>query len=474
MSNISHSRELTNGHSPVESPGGRLVLVMLSAVTVISVLLYGAVDTGTLALLAILFAVIVVAWGWASIKSGSLTIPLDYIQLPLVALAVIALIQLLPLRSSDIPPGLVAGAISSLSLDPYATRFFVVKLVLYIIFFAAALTFINTVPRVRSITIMLITFGALLAFYSILQRVETPSAIYGLREPPQALPFGTYINRHHFAALMEMTLGVTLGVLFAGGLKRNRWPFLIAAASVMAIAIVLTGSRGGMIGFLGLLALITAASVIPRAGRGKRKSNSDDSLAPRRLVIVAGGAAFFLLTVGLTLFLGGADPLLRSAGIDAGAGDFTSGRLQFWQTGWKVFLANPILGAGLDAFGAAYTRYDISNGALRVEQAHNDYLQILADAGVIGFVCVAAFISLLFRSSLETIRSSTDDLRRGAAIGALAGCFAIIIHSFFDFPLRTPANGFVFLLLATLAVAAVDQSYVTRRRSHHIRRLSEQ
>ena len=474
MSTTSHSRELTNGKSRTESPGGRLVLTMLSIVTVISVLLYGAVDTGTLALLAVLFSVVVVAWGWSSFKSGSFALALDYIQLPLVALAIIGLIQLLPFRSSDVPQSLLSGAVSSLSLDPYATRFFVAKLVLYIIFFAAALAFINTVPRVRSITIMLITFGGLLGFYSILQRVETPSAIYGLREPPQALPFGTYINRHHFAALMEMTLGLTLGVLFAGGLKRNRWPFLIAAASVMAIAIILTGSRGGMMGFLALLALITAVSVIPRASRRKHKSDGADSVAPRRFAILAGGAAFFLLTVGLTLFLGGADPLLRSAGVDPGAGDFTSGRLQFWQTGWQVFLANPIIGAGLDAFGSAYTRYDISNGTLRVEQAHNDYLQILADAGVIGFACVAAFIFLLFRSSLKTIRSSTDDLRRGAAIGALAGCFAILIHSFFDFPLRTPANGFVFLLLATIAVAAVDQSRSTRSKSHHVRRLSEQ
>ncbi|HEY2866390.1 MAG TPA: O-antigen ligase family protein, partial [Pyrinomonadaceae bacterium] len=185
------------------------------------------------------------------------------------------------------------------------------------------------------------------------------------------------------------------------------------------------------------------------------------------------GAAFFLLTVGLTLYLGGADPLLRSAGIDPGAGDFTSGRLQFWQTGWKIFLDHPIIGAGLNAFGAAYTRYDLANGTLRLEQAHNDYLQILVDAGLIGLACVAAFIFLLFRRSFETIRSSTDDLRRGSAIGALAGCFGILIHSFFDFPLRTPANGFVFLLLVALAVASIEQSPSTHR-SHRVHRLSEQ
>ncbi|HEY2866168.1 MAG TPA: hypothetical protein VGJ02_03685, partial [Pyrinomonadaceae bacterium] len=308
MLTASHTNGTTNGQPTACLPGSRVILVTLSVVTVISVMLYGAVDTGTLALLAILFAVIVGVWGWSALRSGVLALSLDEIQLPLVALLVVGLIQLLPLRAADVSPDLLPGAVSSLSLDPYATRFFLAKLLLYIIFFAASLTFINTMPRVRSMTFMLIAFGGLLAFYSILQRVETPSAIYGLREPPQAIPFGTYVNRHHFAALMEMTLGLTLGVLFAGGLKRNRWPFLIAAASVMAIAIVLTGSRGGMLGFLGILALITVAGVAPHARREKHRS-SENAATPKRFAIIAGGAAFFLLTVGLTLYLGGADPL---------------------------------------------------------------------------------------------------------------------------------------------------------------------
>src|SRR5262249_34437837 len=97
-------------------------------------------------------------------------------------------------------------------------------------------------------------------------------------------------------------------------------------------------------------------------------------------------------------------------------------------------------------------------------QAHNDYLQILSDAGILGFICVVAFIFLLFRQGFAVIRDSTDGFRRGAAIGALAGCLGILIHSFFDFPLRTPANGFVFLLLVVIAVATVEQPSAHRRR----------
>jgi O-antigen ligase len=445
--------------------GGQALVALLCALAIVSVLLFGAVDSGTLLIVAIFSVAIVAYWTWTSWRARVFVLNTDMLQIPLLGLGLIGLIQLLPVRTLNIPAGLLSDPSSTLSLDPYATRFFLMRLFFYIVFFAAAFTFVNTLSKVRTVVVVLIAFGALLAFYSILQRVEAPTAIYGLREPAQAIPFGTYVNGHHFAALMEMTLGVTLGLLFAGGLPRNRWPFLIAAGSVMAIAIVLTGSRGGMTGFVGLLALIVGAGIFT----DKEKSGTS-----RRLAYVAGGSAFFVLTIGLTLFSGGADRLLRSAGIDPGAGDFTSGRLQFWQTGLKIIFAHPIIGAGLDAFGAAYSYYDTSNGALRVERAHNDYLQILADAGILGGICVAVFIFLLFRKSLSIIRDTHHDLRRGAALGALAGCFGILIHSFFDFPLRTPANGFVFLLLVVVAAASVVEPTARHRRGRRIRSEEDQ
>ena len=463
----SNTKQISSNDSISESEAanGRGIVFILCVVIVVSVLLFGAVDSGTWVLLVGLILALVITWAWSAMRQWTFLISPSLLQLPLIALAFIAIIQLLPFRSIDVPPGLVSIPIaSSLSLDPYATRFFLMRLFLYIVFFGAALTFVNNLPKLKTLVIVLIAFGGIMAFYSILQRVEAPSAIYGLREPSQAIPFGTYINRHHFAALMEMTLGLTLGLIFAGRQKSNRLPFLIAAASVMAIAIVLTGSRGGMIGFVGLLALVATAGVFSRGRERNNQEYPQRSNFSRRLAYVAGGSAFFLLTVGLTLFLGGADPLLRGAGIEPGAGDFTSGRLQFWQTALKIFVNHPIIGAGLDAFGAAYSRYDPSNGLLRVEQAHNDYLQILSDAGILGFACVAMFIFLLFRQALATIRQSHDGFRRGAAIGALAGCFGILIHSFFDFPLRTPANGFVFLTLAVIAVASVDEAHA---RHHH-------
>ncbi len=129
----------------------------------------------------------------------------------------------------------------------------------------------------------------------------------------------------------------------------------------------------------------------------------------------------------------------------------------------KIFLDYPIFGAGLDSFGTAFTRYDTWNGTFRVEQAHNDYLQVLAEAGILGFACIAGFIFLLFKQSLQIIGTASDNFRRSAAIGALAGCFGILVHSFFDFPLRTTANAFFFLILVVVATTSIYYPKFSRR-----------
>jgi O-antigen ligase len=194
----------------------------------------------------------------------------------------------------------------------------------------------------------------------------------------------------------------------------------------------------------------------------QRKSNAQVAEADaasdrwrRRVAGIAAVSGLVLVILGTVFFLGGGDSVFRGIGLHSVSDDVTSGRSRYWNIAAQIFLDNPVIGAGLDSFGVAFTRYDASNGSLRVEQAHNDYLQILSDAGILGFACVAVFIFFLFRQGLSLISNETDPFRRAAAIGALAGCFGILIHSFFDFPLRTPANAFFFLILVVIATVKV-------------------
>ena len=132
----------------------------------------------------------------------------------------------------------------------------------------------------------------------------------------------------------------------------------------------------------------------------------------------------------------------------------------------EIIEAHPIIGAGLGSFGVAYRRYDSRNGLLRLEQAHNDYLQILSDAGVIGAILGLIFIIVLFRRGF--LRTNTPDVfRNGVAVGALGGCFAVLIHSFFDFTLHTTSNALLFLVFAGLATIGSQVEFKRDRRRHH-------
>lgn len=429
---------------------GAAVVVLICVSLIVSTIAFGAVDMWALALMSLATTLIGVFWIIDAWKFGGIRISGSLLQVPLSGMILIGLIQLLPLRNADIPTDLLAvPTTNSLTLDANATGFAVIQLLIYLMFFAAALTFFDSRKRLRKIAYTITIFGTIMAFFAIIQRIANLEAIYGVRPAFQAVPFGSFINQHHFAAFMEMTLGVTIGILLGSTVKKEQLLLFVFAIILMIVCIMFTGSRGGMLSLLGVFGFIGAAVYLGR--------NKSDALQTNKLAVFASVLAIVFIVSGAVLFLGAGDSLIRGLGVsEATSADFSSGRTYFWQTALQMFFGSPIFGVGLDAFGVAFTKFDIWNGTFRVEQAHNDYLQVLTETGVIGFACLAMFIFLLFKQGLVTINLSQDKFRRGIAIGSLAGCFGILIHSFFDFPLRTPSNMLFFLTLASLATISVE------------------
>ena len=442
-----------------------VIFILLCVILIFATLAYGSTETWAFGFITILTGLIGILWLADAWLNREFRFDTNALQLPLAGLILIGLIQLLPLRSTDVSGVLSVPAVSSLSLNPYTTRFAVIQLVVLLVFFAAAYTHINSAFRLRRIVTVVITFGAVMAFFGILQRLASPEGIYGWRPTPQAIPFASFVNQHHFAAFMEMTIGLTLALLVGRGTEKDKRLLLIIAVVLMGIAILLTGSRGGVLSLLGVVGFVLLTNFLRKSGTDEEELPREERRArfKRNLGLIGGGLGLVIVLLSAVLLLGGDAPLSRGIGLTTQA-DVSNGRLHFWSVGLQIFLAHPIIGAGLDAFGTAFPLYDTWNGAYRVEQAHNDYLQILADAGILGFICVAAFIFLLFKQGLRRIGAEHSHFRRSVAVGALAGCFGILIHSFFDFPLRTPSNAFFFLLFAVFATASIHFSKRSRTR----------
>ena len=446
----------------------RFILLILCLAIVLSTLAFGTVHSWSLALFQAGAALVVLLWVADAWSTRTLRLNRSALQLPLVGLFAIGCVQLLPLGGGGSGP-LSVAPVRSLSLDPYATRFALVQVASLAVYFAAALTFVDSPRRLRLVVRTVIVFGFLLALFGMMQAFVNPTQIYWLRQPRHAIPFGPFINRHHFAAYMELALALPLGLLFAGAVERERRILYGFMAAMMALALVMTNSRGGIISLAAEVVLLAAL-----AGFLRRRGGREETAARRVGALLARVGLGFALVAALlagALMFGGEESLSRLVG-SVNADDPTTGRMHFWRGTVEIIRRHPLLGAGLGAFGAAYTRYDTSSGAMRLEQAHNDYLQVLSDAGVVGGVLGLFFVVTLFRQGAARL-SSPDRFRRGVAAGALAGCFAVLVHSLFDFSLHMTSNALLFLVLAALATlnGRVEAPDAGRRRGRRRRRV---
>ncbi len=369
---------------------------------------------------------------------------------------VLGLMQLLPLRAPD-NAGLAISPARTLSLDPYATRLVIVQVASLFVYFAATLIFTDTSRRLRTLVRTITIFGFLLAMFGLMQSLTSDGTrVYWFRQLTQSTAFGPFINRHHFAGYMELAIAVPLGLLFTGAVEKHKRFLYSFAAMLMGVALLMTNSRGGVISLGAEILFLAVVGTTAHSRNGQRLPRRERA----RVAMVRAGLAFALIValIGGALAFGGADIFTRLLGTPT-ASDPTTGRAHFWSVALNVIKAYPITGSGLGSFGVIYTRYDSRNGLFRLEQAHNDYLQTLSDGGIIGAALGLWFIWILFRRGFAR-RETHDRFRRGVITGALAGCFAVLVHSFFDFPLHTTANALLFLILAALATqdSRVDQT----------------
>jgi O-antigen ligase len=440
----------------------RFAFLIICLAIILSALAYGTVHAWSLAAFFIGSIVLLLLWVVDSWNLGAVRISRNVLQIPLLGLLALGLIQLLPLRTPETVAGIALPLVHSLSFDPYATRFIVIEVVALLIYFAATLVFVDTPKRLRLLVRTITIFGFFLAIFGLTQSFTSPTRVYWIRELPQSQAFGPFINRHHFAGYMELTIALPLGLIFSNSVEREKKFIYLFAAGLMAVALVMTNSRGGIISLVAELLFLVSLMGIRRR---HRKKHTEKKPRIKSAAMKAGLALAMVLAVfGGVVLLGGEEALIRVVG-SVNTDDPTTGRAHFWGVTVDIIKNHPIIGTGLGAFGVVYTGYDTRNGLYRLEQAHNDYLQVLSDGGIVGAVLGLVFLVALFRMGFAR-RDSRDDFRRGVATGALAGCFAVLVHSFFDFTLHTTANTLLFLLLAALATmnGRVEEVHAKRKK----------
>jgi O-antigen ligase len=415
----------------------RFSFILICFTIVFMTIAYGGVHQPILAIFYILSAALLVLWVIDAYKVGAARVDRSVFQLILLAAAIYGLIQVIPFGYYSDPTG-PSDIPYTISADPFSTSLNVAHAIALLLFFGTLLVALNSTARIQRLVNVITIFGFIFAFYAILQSVLSPGKIYGIYEVKHAPPFGSFVNRHNFAAFVEMTIAFPLAFLFTGLIKSDRRLLFVTTASLMGVALLLSGSRGGFVALAAELFLL----VIVTRSSGKNQ-----------LFIRVGFAALLVLSVVAgAIFVGGESSLSRFLET-AQSSDVTTSRAHIWSVTLKMIAANMPFGAGLGAFGVAYTPFDTYSGLERVEQAHNDYLQLVSDMGVVGIALGAFFLFSFFKTARKNIQVE-NGFRRSVAIGAMCGCFAILVHSLFDFVLHTTAISLMFITLISLLVAS--------------------
>lgn len=423
--------------------GSLLFLVVVVAVP------YGTVEPWWRAAFVCVVFVLAIIGIVERLLSGLSAIEGAQILAPMLALSLFALLQTFSLQRGE--------SWSSISADPYETRFFVLQLLALTLALALLYRYASIPSRIRILIYVVLSVAVASAIYGILRQTMQRSTgfVLPLVKPNQG--YGQFINKNHFAFLMEMALGLGLGFIVSGGVKRERVLMFVGMLMPIWTALVLSNSRGGVLAMfsqviVGTLLLTRVGSINNDSVESSRFSKLTRSMAVRLGLVGILTAALLsgVLWVGGDRLLGSFESVSRE--LDPTASGLNEGatRRDIWHATGKMFLAHPMVGVGLGGYWIAITSYHQASGTLTPQQAHNEYLELLSSGGVIGFALGVWFIAVLFRNIREQLNSQ-NRFRGAVCFGATLGITGVAVHSLVDFGLHLLANALIFIVLVMMA-----------------------
>src|SRR6266478_1104615 len=129
-------------------------------------------------------------------------------------------------------------------------------------------------------------------------------------------------------------------------------------------------------------------------------------------------------------------------------------RRDIWGATWRMFKSHPIAGAGLGGYWAEIPVYHPASGVSTPQQAHNDYLELLASGGILGALLLVWLAVALIRQARQSI-SVTQGFQRAVLLGAIVSMVGVGMHSIVDFGLHVTINALVLVVL--LAVISLGK-----------------
>lgn len=386
-----------------------------------------------------------------------------------IVLTALVLTQALPFPASLVavlaPRDILAGEPRfTLSVAPYQTVSHLLLLLTYLTAFSLVLLVCQDRRATRRLVYALVALGVFEAFYGLVQYLTGWQQIFAyVKKYYLEDATGTYINRNHFAGLLEMVLPFALAIALrlADALRRtalrNERPlravlyapelpslvFWLFVATVIFVALIFSRSRMGFISAVASLIVILALL-------------GTSSLSARIRYVAAG--LFFLAVVGLIVWIGTDPVITRFETLGQEYSQSGQNRVSIWRDTLKLIGHHPFLGTGLGTFSVAYTSVQTAFLDLRVDHAHCDYLELVSELGLPGGIFVFGSILWVLAKTLRHYRRADDRYDSAVCLGCVGSIVAILVHSVADFNLYIPANALIFSVVLALAWSTTHNS----------------
>jgi len=316
--------------------------------------------------------------------------------------------------------------------------------VAYGLIFLIATDIFRNEREVRTLCLTLAVLGFALALLGSVQEFTSPGKLYWVRTPRFGGPiFGPYVNRNHYAGVMELLFPFALMGSLKPGMRGSKRVLLGFAALLMISTVFLCGSRGGFVSIV-LQVIFIGVMLLWRS---------------RHVGLVLALSVVFILTAAFGTWLG-SDRLLGHLGDVPGEfkADQAGGRLQMAKDSLQMFEQRPLTGWGLGTFPVIYPKFRTFVTDLYVNEAHNDFVQLLVETGIIGFAVGIGLLVIVLRRGLQQIRAAVFGSWRTVAVTAsVIGVVGLSVHSLFDFNLQIPANALLFYVLCAIAGSSLEE-----------------
>jgi O-antigen ligase len=350
-------------------------------------------------------------------------------------------------------------SLMTLSIYPHATVMALVTFLAYLSGFLLAAHVFDSGKRKSLIVRALVFLGCFEAVYGIVQyltgwqKIFTFTKQYNIGDAT-----GTYINRNHFAGLLELTLPFVIASIYyafqiwsesrshgLGGRASRReqsWGFqaivYLFLLVIMVLAVLFSHSR------MGILTTIFSIVFVALVAQ----------LRIRQRIWALGLILFLVCVSGYALWIG-INPVLARFEQMREQGSLRLGdRVAFWKDEIRLVRQYPMLGTGLGTFGQSFRRYQTSFVEGFVDHAHNDYLEFASETGVLGAALLFLPILYLLARMMISFRGDPRRYRRSVTLGCTGSTLAILIHSVTDFNLQIPANALVFAVVLGIGYKA--------------------